>query len=716
MHGIRLPDPMIAGYQPYIDIEPRMIPSTNRSRLDNVESSRDNSPRNRLNYDLSEDSVSALRLNKYVPQTHALGRNVYSSKAVTRSNTAENSPNIKNSNLTRVTGSIYNQDFEGRSINYESMNSELNSTILSNYTEGISSVDSFEYKYYRSNDPDELSEANYNDKHGRESKNHPARHTRRQITEKNSRPSKDSINNHNNKHSNQISKLPIGKPTSNVDTISSGGPNDNSQFYQLTKDELCRGLGSIGLALSKVFSLTGKSVLYLCSSITDNTEGLFETEKNKTDRVADLHTRSYTNHPTCSCSINSNKDYRSMPDLHINYETHCQSKGGRHKYTNGKNNAIFYDKKPEPCAKYIKNCTYTDDIHLLGRERAQMTPNNQESYYRNVNYNKPIDYDRKYANHTGYYNKVNLYENFKIQYDEDLDDPNGNSIPKNGYEHNYPREGQANKNLYRDRELSRGDRMVERAVNNRFPNGYSIDEILNRPKCNVKIPEPSIGLSNLSNHDIRTIQSNNGVQKAVVNTTNRRTMEFSKDNLNAHGCDKLRTVELAERTTKNTLEVTTFGKPCVSAYGANTIESENAANAMPKLGMSDGEITSSYKSPAETEVKYLRTEVREQMSLKGDLLVTHNDQNTDEVDNTSRSFSSAINTDSNSQSNYSVTKSVGRISIEDGSSNKSMDKISIAEYDSDKSVDTMSIGENESKGGSKKKGKKGMFSFGKKSK
>ncbi|UVC49891.1 hypothetical protein MACK_003508 [Theileria orientalis] len=705
MTGIRLPDPMNPGYQPYIDIEPRKIPSTNRSKLTNLQVSRDNSPRNRPNYYVSEDSVSALRVNNYVPQTHALGRNVYRSKDITRTNTAENRPIVNNSIVTRVTDRVYNRDFEGRLVNYESIHSDLNSTILSNYSVGISSVDSFEYKYYRSNDPDEFTEANYNDKQGRHSTNQPSSYTRRQIPEKRSSPSKE-INNNSNKSSNQIVNLPSREPTSQVDTTHSTEPNDNSQFYQLTKDELCRGLGSIGLALSKVFSLTGKSVLYLCSSITDNTEGLFETEKKTTDKVTDLHTRGYTNYTTCNCSIKSNKDYRTMADLHINYETPCQLNGGRPKYTNGKDNGVFYDKKLESSDKHMdNNRTYTDNIRFSERRREHVAPTKQEKYYGNMNYNKPSDYDRKYINQPGYYNKVNNhYDNFKIEYDDDLDYPNENSIPKNGYEHNYPHESQTNKNLYRDRELSRGDRMVERAINSRFGNGYSIDETFNRPKCIVKTPEPPIVLSNFGNHDIRTIQSNNGVQKPIVNTSNIKPMEFRKDNLNSQGCDKLKAVELAERTRKNTLEVTTFGMPCVSAYGANTNVSENKPSEKQTLGTSDGEITSSYKLPVETETKYVRTEIREQMSLKGDLMGTHKDQSADEIDNTSRSFFSINNTDSTSQSNYSRTKSVDRISIEDGSSNKSINNTSIAEYDTDKSLDIILSGEGESKDGSKKKG------------
>nr|PVC51154.1 hypothetical protein MACL_00001811 [Theileria orientalis] len=715
MNGFRLPDPMNAGYEPYIDIEPRMIPGTNRSRQANLVDSRDFTPRNKPNYDSREDSVSAIRLNNHVNQAHTLGRNVYRSKEVTGGTGRQAKPNVNNSNVTRVTESLYNQDFEGRSVNYESIHTDLNSTILSNYTEGISSVGSFEYKYYRSNDPDGYSEANYTDKYGRESAIQPRSHTVKRTPERPSRPSKETIAHNKIKSSHQIVKLPSRTPNSQVDIIGSDGPDDDIGFYQLTRDELCRGLGSIGLALSKVFSLTGKGVLYLCSSITDSTEGLFETERNTAGKVAELHSRGDTNYPHCNCSINSNKDHRAIPDLHINYDTSCQLNGGVHKYTNRRHNAAFYDKQ-EGGGKYINDSHTYMDVHLLERGREQKA-NNEQMYYRNVN-NKPSEYDKKHVNNPGYLNKANShYDNFKIEFGEDLDYSNGTCIPENGYELNCPDVNRMNRNIYRDRELRRGNRMVERTVNSRFVSSYSIEEPFNTPTHNVKSPEAASVLSNLGNHDIRSIQSNSVVQKSIVNTSSIRPVEFNKEKVNSHGFDKLKTVEMAERTRKNTLDGTNFGRPCVSAYGADTNEPENKPSEKPNMRTSEGESTGSYKPPEEQEAKYLRTEIREQLSLKGDLMKELKDQQTDEIDdNTSKSFFSLSNNDSTSQSNYSRTKSVDGISIGDGSSNKSLDKISIAEYDTDKSVDSISMGEDESKDGRKKKNKKGLFSFGKKTK
>ncbi|EAN32589.1 hypothetical protein TpMuguga_02g00306 [Theileria parva strain Muguga] len=473
MTGICLPEP----YQPNTQLAGNV--NSRRNFVDNskqlaFEGLKNTSPKYATEYNISHEPISTIRLSNSVSDSHRLGKNAYYSTFQRRVE-GKPSPNhlkynpsystkyeqqpvsgvkipvngIKRIGIPNKLTGVNNRNSR---TNYDSLiSANFNESFTTNceYLERMSSIDTKDFAPFETNDPDFLRNFMYYEKM---KKGLLDNLDKDQTQVKNKRDTqmkqKDDAN---RKQTDNENTIEVVKPNNKVyqttkTTVSRETKNKseehgtNSTYYDLSKSELCDGIASIGLALSKVFRFTGAGVLFVCSSFTDNVEGLIKSRKQNDSKNKDT---SHIN--DIKAAMASMYDEANPYDR--NCDPHCNKSSAHTRY-----------KCPYPCSTHdrmTKDCrhmanfrdTFNPNYGLMGDHYNPVYNNLRENQDKIYSYqdvyglNKGLDtrhnacttdysYDRLYRHTTTDYNTPIHLNNFRIDYDSDLDDlENKNTIP-----------------------------------------------------------------------------------------------------------------------------------------------------------------------------------------------------------------------------------------------------------------------------------------------
>uniref|UniRef100_A0A3B0MR74 Uncharacterized protein n=1 Tax=Theileria annulata TaxID=5874 RepID=A0A3B0MR74_THEAN len=464
MTGICLPEP----YNPNTQVigQGNTAPNfADKSKQLTYESLKKSPPKYASEYNVLHEPISTIRLSNSVSDTHRLGRNVYQPPVQRRTEEKSNPNHLKNnlsystkydqlpvagvkipvSGMKRVgiPNKLSGVSNRNRGANYESLTSRnFNDSFTTNceYLERMSSIDSKDFVPFETNDPDFLRNLMYYEKLKMGLLDSSDKD---QTQVKSNYETRDKLNDVNNrkqnynenllqmtKPQNKSSQIPKSSFSRDIKNKSEECRTD-SKYYELSKGELCNGIASIGLALSKVFRLTGSGVLFLCSSLTDNLEELITSHKQKDNKNDD---RSYINdiRNAMASMYDKGKAYNLNSEIH-----HNESSGQNHykcQYPCSSHDHMNKDLRHVPYLRDTFNPKYgVMRDHYNQNYNLRESQGKMQHYQENYGINKGLD-TRHTVCHTDYdydkydrpinndYNNPIILNNIRIDYDSDLDD------------------------------------------------------------------------------------------------------------------------------------------------------------------------------------------------------------------------------------------------------------------------------------------------------